>query len=129
LAFLGASIFVLASLTLVVLQLKKPPSREDALLDARPRTIDFNATSPAAAWTLWRRVEFGVQRPLTAGEVQAMLDASAVLGTWDQWRKMAGIFAGIGLAMVIVCFPLGRMAASRPPQRPATRRPPKPAGH
>ncbi len=105
LAFLGAAIFVLASLALVVLQITKPPSREQAFMDARPETIDFNALSPAGAWFLWRRVQIGVQRPLTVGEVQAMLGASAMLATWDQWRKMAGIFAGMGLALVIICFP------------------------
>lgn len=128
LAFLGASIFVLASLALVVLQLTKPPSREQSLMAARPESIDFKAISPAGAWYQWGRVQVGVQRPLTVGEVQAMLGASAVLGTWDQWRKISGILAGIGLAMVIVCFPLGRMAVNRASRRPAARRPPKPAG-
>ena len=128
LAFLGASIFVLASLALVVLNLKKPQSREQAFMAARPESLDFKAISPAGAWFQWGRVQMGIQQPLTYGEVQAIQNAAAILATWNQSRKMAGIFAGIGLAMVIVCFPLGRMAVKRAPQRPAARRPPKPAG-
>src|ERR1700676_1673876 len=83
-AFLGAAIFVLASIGLVVLQLLKPESLEKALVDARSERLDFTALPPAAAWLHWHRVEIGLDRPLTVPEGDAVRTAIFTLKTWSQ---------------------------------------------
>jgi hypothetical protein len=118
LAFLGASLVVIAMVCLVLSQLWRPLTGEEMLMEAKkPDLVDVDTVTPAVAWLRWDIVRQGLLRPLTVPEAEAVKSGRNSIENWHLWRIIACVGAGLGLVLVLASFLI--------PQRGLARRAPR----
>jgi hypothetical protein len=121
LVFLGALLFGIAVVGVVLLQFMKPPTPEQILMRVKKHEgVDIDRFSPMQAWLQWNVVRQGLLRPYTPAEAEALKVGMNDHDNWRDWLLILCAAGGLGLVLLVG----GLLARSK---RVAVRRRPKPA--
>ncbi len=119
-AFLGASLIVVAGVGLIALLCAQPPTAEQLLMRVkRAEHVDVDKLPPAEAWLRWNEIEQGLMR-LTVPEVETLKYARTLSDNWRIWRTIAYAAGGLGIALIFASFLIPRRRSVRAAQKPAT---------